>query len=147
MSKNEFLNKEEAEALKAVEEAKTAKRKKSRSGKKKNAKGSGDKMIVQIMNGEFLAKENFIANLPFTFYIAFLMVVIIAWGYYSETVTKHEIVLEKELGELNSEYFTLGSEYNTKRGRRPIAEKLQYTGVKESTSSPKKIRVQKYTVH
>ena len=138
MSANEFVDKEEVdarEALKAVKEKKkTAKKKEPRSGR----------TFVQIMNGEFLSRDNFVRNLPFIFFLGGLLVVMIGWGYYAETVTKKEVRLEKELGELNSEYFTLGSEFNTMRGRRQIAEKLAGTGVKESLTSPKKIRVKKY---
>ena len=96
------------------------------------------------MNGDFLSRDNFVKNLPFTFFIGFLLVVLIGWGYYAETVTKKEVNLERELGELNSEYFTLGSAFNSQRGRRTIAEKLKGTGVKEALTSPKKIKVNKY---
>ncbi len=159
MSNNEFIDKEELDAKKALKEAKKktwaersplslSKGSRSQSSKRKKRANKKDqdsrRVLVQLMNGEFLSKDNFIGNLPFTFFIGFLLVVMIGWGYYAETVTKHEVKLEKELGELNSEFFTLGSEYNSKRGRRPIAEKLVGTGVKESLSSPKKIRVRKY---
>lgn len=134
MSLNEFIAKEELEA-KAAAEAKEVKKKKDAQSKR---------TFVQIMNGEFLSKDNFIQNLPFTFFLGFLLVIIISWGYYAETVTKKEVRLERELGELNSEYFTLGSEYNSKRGRRSVAVKLLETGVTESISSPRKIKVRKY---
>ena len=146
MSNNEFIDQDELAAKKAAEE----KKKKKRAPRKKKAKKSSEqdarRVVVQIMNGEFLSKDNFIGNLPFTMFIALLLVIMIGWGYYAETVTKQEVSLEKELGELNSEFFTLGSEYNTKRGRRPVAERLEIenTGVKESLTSPKKIRVRKY---
>lgn len=110
---------------------------------KKNKLFSG-RFFVQLMNGEFLTRDYFLNNLPFTFFIGFLFIVVIAWGYYGETIAKKEIQLEKELGELNAEYFTLTAEYNAQRGRRQIAEKLAPLGIKESVSSPKKIRVKKY---
>ncbi len=138
MSANEFVNKEkvdEREAVKAAAEKKKASKKKG---------GQSKKAFVQIMNGEFLSKDNFVANLPFVFFLGFLLVVVIGWGYYAETVTKREVRLEKELGELNSEYFTLGSEFNSKRGRRSVAQKLIGTGVQEGLTSPRKIRVKKY---
>ncbi len=96
------------------------------------------------MNGEFLSKDNFVKNLPFTFFLGFLLVVLIGWGYYAETITKKEVQLERELGELNSEFFTLGSEYNSMRGRRSIAQKLEGTGVEEALTSPRKIRVKRF---
>lgn len=138
MSSNEFVDKKkvtEREALKEAAEKKKAVKKKS---------GQSKKAFVQIMNGEFLSKDNFVTNLPFVFFLGFLLVVVIGWGYYAETVTKREVRLERELGELNSEYFTLGSEYNSKRGRRSVAQKLIGTGVQEGLTSPRKIRVKKY---
>ena len=118
MSKNEFIEKDQLDALRATEEKKSSRKKSAR--KEKSANNYG-RVIVQIMNGEFLSKENFIANLPFTFYVGFLMVIMISWGYYAETVTRREVSLERELGEVNAEFFTLGSEYNTQRGRRSVA--------------------------
>ena len=138
MGANEFVNKEEVQAR----EAKKEKQEKKKAVKRKSAGNA--RIFVQVMNGEFLSRDNFVKNLPFTFFLGFLLVVVIGWGYYAETITKKEVTLEKELGELNSEYFTLGSEYNTKRGRRPVAVKLAGTGVEESLISPKKIRVKKY---
>lgn len=138
MSGNEFKNKAEIEA----EEALKAVADNVEQEKKKNPQTK--RAIIQIMNGEFLSKDNFVQNLPFVFFLGFLLVVLIGWGYYAETVTKKEVMLEKELGELNSEYFTLGSEFNTKRGRRQIAQRLIETGVVEGITSPRKIRVKKY---
>jgi len=134
---NENIDPKENAAEKEVNEAAQPEE------KKKDRLFSG-RTIVQIINGEFLTRDYFLKNLPFTFYVGFLFVVIIAWGYYGETVTKKEVQLEKELGELNSEYYTLTADYNMQRGRRQIALRLAPTGVQESTSSPKKIRVRKY---
>jgi len=114
------------------------------SAAEKKERRSTARTFVQIMNGEILTKDTVLNNLPFTFFIGFLFIVMIAWGYYAETVTKREIQLEKDLGELNSEFFTLTADYNMQRGRRQIANRLEHTGVKESQTSPKKIRVRKY---
>lgn len=117
--------------------------KKEKKAVKKERFFSG-RTFVQIMNGEILTKDYFLNNLPFSFFIGFLLVIVIAWGYYGETVTKKAVTLEKDLGELNSEFFTLTAEYNMQRGRRQISTRLESTGVKESLSSPRKIRVKKY---
>lgn len=144
-NKNKYVTEEEKSAT-------DKKTKKSAQDTPSGAGGSGEKKervstrrtIVQIMNGEILTKDTVLNNLPFTFFIGFLFIVMIAWGYYAETVTKKEIQLEKDLGELNSEFFTLTADYNMQRGRRQIANRLEQTGVKESQTSPKKIRVRKY---
>lgn len=138
MSANEFVNKEKIDARDALKAA----RDESKAAKKEGEQSR--RTFVQIMNGEFLSRDNFVANLPFVFFLGFLLVVLIGWGYYAETVTKKEVTLEKELGELNSEYFTLGSTYNAARGRRSVAQKLVGTGLEESLISPKKIRVKKF---
>lgn len=118
----------------AAEELKEPKKEKFFSGR----------VFVQFVNGEFLTRDSFLRNLPFYFYVGFLFVFVIAWGYYGETVAKKEVQLEKELGELNSEFYTLAADYNMHRGRRQIALRLEPFGVKESMISPKKIRVKKY---
>ena len=134
---NEFVDKETLKEQEAAADAKAKKKADKRVVKSR-------KLMVQIMNGEFLSRDNFVKNLPFTFFVGFLLVLLIGWGYYAETITKKEVQLERELGELNSEYFTLGSAYNSKRGRRSIADKLKETGVKEAMTSPKKIKVKKF---
>ncbi|MEZ4923241.1 MAG: FtsL-like putative cell division protein [Crocinitomicaceae bacterium] len=144
MSSNEYIDQETADLKKAETEAKEAKKKSRRSNKAAAKTREGGRLMVQIMNGEFLTKDWFIKNLPFTFYVAFLLVVLISWGYYAESMTRKEVELQEELSELNSEYFTLSSEYITKRGRQQIKDDLAGTGLVESRVSPKKIRVRKY---
>lgn len=115
-------------------ESKTAASKKKKSGKS----------LVKILNGDFLSKDELVKNLPFISFIGLLLVVLIGWGYYTETVGKTESDLEKDLGELNSEYFTLGSEFNRLSRQTQVADRLKDTGLMESVSPPKKIKVKKY---
>lgn len=125
--------------LKNTVENKT-KNKTSKKSKNKKSKRS----FVKILNGDFLSREGLISNLPFLSFIGVLLVVLIGWGYYTETVGKTEVSLEKDLGELNSEYFTLGSEYNRLSRQSQVAERLKETGLKESVNPPKKIKIKKY---
>ncbi|MEO9534255.1 MAG: FtsL-like putative cell division protein [Crocinitomicaceae bacterium] len=145
MSGNEFVNIDELKKKWAEEEKKQAKKKKPRAKKAaKSSSKTGGRTIVQIMNGEFLSKDWFINNLPFTFFIGFLLVVIIGWGYYTETVIKDEVNLKTELSELESEFFTLNSEYITKKGRENVTAKLPVSGPKENRTTPNKIKVDNY---
>ncbi len=121
------------EHIEIEEKVKTPKKK----PKKKTA-------FKKILNGEFLSQKEIIDNLPFISFIAFLMVLLISWGYYTESVGREEAKLEKELGELNSEYFTLGSEYNRLSRQTQVADRLKETGLKESINPPKKIKVKTY---
>ncbi|UKN03353.1 hypothetical protein K6119_07470 [Paracrocinitomix mangrovi] len=138
MSSNQYIDQDTVDELKVNDSSKKV------AGKKKKSGTPRGRVIAQIMSGEFLTKDWFIKNLPFTFYVALLMVLLIGWGYYGETMTKKEVRLQEELGELNSEYYTLSSEYISKKGRRQIKVKLESSGLSESRTSPKKIRVKKY---
>jgi len=128
MTKNELKNKVE-------EKPKTS---------KKSKKKKSTKSLVKILNGEFLSRDELVTNLPFISFIGLLLVVLIGWGYYTESVGKNEAKLEKDLGELNSEYFTLGSEYNRLSRQTQVADRLKETGLKESVNPPKKIKIKKY---
>jgi len=143
-SEKEKIAKSETASASVTAAKETGTKKTAAASTNKKVRPSTARTFVQIMNGEILTKDAVLNNLPFTFFIGFLFIVMIAWGYYAETVTKKEIQLEKDLGELNSEYFTLTADYNMQRGRRQIANRLENTGVKESQTSPKKIRVRKY---
>lgn len=141
MSSNEYIDEETAANQQQNQKKKKSKRKPK--SKKSSDKNNG-RLVVQIMNGEFLSRDWFVRNLPFTFYVGFLLVVLIGWGYYGETMAKKEVKLQEELSELNSEYFTLNSDYISKKGRVNIKEQLRGSGLKESRVSPRKIRVKKY---
>jgi hypothetical protein len=145
MSGNEFVNIDELKKKQDLEEKKQAKKRKPRAKKiaDPTSRPSG-RTIVQIMNGEFLSKDWFINNLPFTFFVGFLLVVVIGWGYYTETVIKDEVNLKTELSELESEFFTLNSEYITKKGRENITAKLPVSGPKKNRTTPNKIKVKNY---
>lgn len=111
---------------------------------KKVKKKKSKKSFVKILNGEFLSRDELVKNLPFVSFVGFLLVVLIGWGYYTETVGKAESSLEKDLGELNSEYFTLGSEFNRLSRQTQVADRLKETGLMESVSPPKKLKIKKY---
>jgi hypothetical protein len=131
MDSNTYIeNKEEESKLKA--ETTTKSKKKS------------NKSLVKILSGDFLSEKTLVDNLPFVGFVGFLLIVLIGWGYYTESIAKEEARLEKALGELNSEYFTLGSEYNRLSRQTQVANRLKDTGLTESVDPPKKIKVKKY---
>jgi len=115
---------------------------KSKSTAKKKRKSN--RSIVKILSGDFLSEKTLVNNLPFVGFVGFLLVVLIGWGYYTESIAKEEARLEKDLGELNSEYFTLGSEYNRLSRQTQVADRLKETGLTESIDPPKKIKIKKY---
>jgi len=122
-------------------EAETSKPKAKPTPKKKK---KSNKSLIKILSGDFLSEETLVNNLPFVGFVAFLLLGLIGWGYYTESFAKEEAKLEKELGELNSEYFTLGSEYNRLSRQTQVANRLKETGLTESVDPPKKIKVKTY---
>jgi len=98
----------------------------------------------KVISGEFLSREEIINNIPFISFLGLLLVVLIGWGYYTETIGKRESKLEMELGELNSEFFSLGVEYNKLSRQTQVSERLKESDLKVSDDPPKKIKVKKY---
>ena len=143
-SKNEYIDREtvDQQEQQQTKNPKSKKRSSKRSDSKKGK--SNGRLVVQIMNGEFLSRDWFVRNLPFTFFVGFLLVLLIGWGYYGDATTRKEVQLQEELGELNSEYYTLSSEYRSIRGRNEIKEKLGDSGLDETRVTPKKIRVKRH---
>ena len=107
-------------------------------------KKSKKRTLAKVVTGEFLSRNEIINNIPFISFLGLLLVVLIAWGYYTETVGKKEVQLEQELGELNSEFFSLGVEYNKLSRQTQVSERLKGSDLKESNIPPKKIKVKKY---
>ena len=102
------------------------------------------RFIANLINGDFLSRDEMISNIPFISFLGLLLIILIAWGYYTETVGKKEVSLEQELGELNSEFFSLGVEYNKLSRQTQVSERLKNTELKLSTRPPKKIKIKTY---
>lgn len=111
---------------------------------KKTQKTKSKRSFARFINGEFLSRDEMINNIPFISFLGLLLVVLIGWGYYTETIGKKEVKLEQELGELNSEYFSLGVEYNKMSRQTQVMERLKDTDLKRSIDPPKKIKVKQY---
>ncbi len=112
--------------------------------KAKNKKIKPKRSFSKLLNGEFLSRDEMIGNIPFISFLGLLLVVLIGWGYYTETVGRQEVKLEQELGELNSEFFSLGVEYNKLSRQTQVKARLEGTELMESMTPPNKIKVKKY---
>ena len=131
MSSNEYIDPSSAQESKEASAPKKQEKKTNR-------------VFVHLLNGEFLAKEHFTKHLPFLFFLSALMVVAISWGYYAENLSKHERRLDQERNDLDSEFYTLHSVYNSKLDWKMIEDELRPVGVESSLSSPRKIKVKRY---
>lgn len=86
-----------------------------------------------------LSREQITKQMPFVFYITFLVLLYISNNYYSEKNIREIDKIGSELKELRSEYITSKSELMFKSKQSEIARQLESTGIRESVVPPKKI--------
>jgi|GEM_PF-194872 len=115
---------------------------KSKTNKVQNKIG---KAFLDVLNGEFLTKENSTRQLPFVLFLALIAMVYIANGYYAEHTVRKINDATKELKELHSEYITTKStlmQVSTQSSVANLSAKL-VPGLQESKEAPKKIVITK----
>lgn len=148
---NEFLDRaqlEEQEAAQKEKERKAAakaaaKEKKRASKGKKVSKRTGPNAFVQILNGDFLTKEFITNNLAFIFFIIFLMLLVVAKGYYGKELTRDVNNTQTELDEVTSDYFEAKARLEEETRRVRLVEQLESQGLKETVNPTKVIRIKK----
>lgn len=118
---------------------------KERTSEKKGEKSdmSGLKVIVRLLDGSFMTRENVIELLPFLLFISLIGMFYISNRYYSEKNIIRMNRISNELKELRSEYIITKSELMFKSKQSEVAKALAETGLKESVVPPKKIIVTK----
>ena len=97
------------------------------------------KTVSSILNGSALNRENVVKQLPFLFFIVFLLMVYIGYGYKARKTIIQTSVLKNQIEELKSEYISITSTLEQKKRPSKIATAIKKTGLKESTVPPKKI--------
>jgi hypothetical protein len=108
----------------------------------KKETGSLGRSLVRFLNGSFLTREEVLARLPYFFFLAFLMVCYIGYGYYTQKTMKELYRVREEVEELRSEYITTKSELMFKSKRSEVVEATKRIGLEESTEPPEKIVVE-----
>lgn len=130
---NEFIHKEEA-----------AEKEKAREQKAKKAeKRAKPGVFVQILNGEFLAKDFVLNNLPFIFFIIFLLIMLVAKGYYGKQLTSDIDTSQKELDATTAEYVEAKAKLEEDTRRSELVRQLGPGGLKETKDPAKVIRIKK----
>jgi cell division protein FtsL len=130
---NEFIDKDEAAEK---EKIKSKQAKKAEKRAKPNA-------FVQILNGEFLAKDFVLNNLAFVFFLVFMMIMLVAKGYYGKQLTKDIDTAQKKLDASSAEYVEAKAKLEEETKRSELVDKLGPRGLKETTNPAKVIRVKK----
>lgn len=114
--------------------------------KEKKAKGKGSKVargFLQVLDGTFLTKENFMQLLPFVFFLTGLAIVYISNSYYAEKTIRNISNMNTELKELRSEFITTKSELMFRSKQSEVANSVSDLGIIESRMPPKKIIIEK----
>lgn len=130
---NRVTDKEEETPMDAIS-------KKSKSLKKSSNTGNP---LMQILNGEFLSKEFVVKNLGFIFYFIFLLILLVAKGYYDKKLTKNVDTSLNELDELTGDYVAKKAQLEEETKRITLVKELEPFGLKETENPTKVIRVDK----
>lgn len=133
---NEFIERAQQEA-----EAPKVEQKKKTSAKSSKRKGPGT--FMQILNGDFLTKEFMLKNLPFFFFLMFLLLISVGKGYYGKQLTKSVNDTQAELDEATGDFFDAKARLEENTQRAKLIERLERSGLKETTNPTKVIRIRK----
>jgi hypothetical protein len=103
--------------------------------------GSIGRDVASVFTGDVLSRENILRNLPFMFFLTFLVVVYIGYGYYTARTSKKLHQLETTKRELASDMINEQSNLNLVSMPSQIADSTERKGLRPSTSPPIKIKV------
>ena len=117
-----------------VVEEPVKKRSKKTASKKKS-------LVSSLMSGELLTRDNLINNLPFLFYVAFILICYIGYGYYVDKTSRSIAELEKQTRELKAEKNNEDAFYNQMSMFSRIADSTVSVGLVPAANPPKKIKV------
>ena len=95
------------------------------------------------MNGEILTRDVVVNNLGFVFFCFFLLIILVAKGYYGKQLTQDIDLSLKKLDATSAEYVEAKASLEEKTKRIELVKKLEPLGLKETTKPAKVIRVKK----
>lgn len=115
---------------------------------KKSTNGLVKRNIIDVVNGNFLTKDDVLSHMPYLLFLGFLALIYIANGYLAEDTVRKINQSTKELKELRSEYITTKSELMYKSKQSELADFIRQKGLglKESYEPPKKIVIKDKSV-
>ncbi len=99
-------------------------------------------VIADVLNGSFLTREQVLGNMPFLLFISALMLIHIAYGYWTERTVRELHSTEADLKELRSEYITVRSHLDRTEQQSQVAEDISGLGLRESRVPPRKLTVE-----
>ncbi|TNE54778.1 MAG: hypothetical protein EP338_06485 [Bacteroidetes bacterium] len=120
---------------------KTKSKKPRKSSSKRVRKGGA--ILVQVLNGEILTRDAVLNNLGYVFFCIFLLILLVAKGYYGKQLTRDIDLSLKELNASTAEYVEAKARLEEKTKRSELVRILEPKGIKETTKPAKVIRVKK----
>lgn len=99
--------------------------------------------FTQILNGDFLTKEFVLNNLNYIFFIMFLLILLVAKGYYGKQVNKDLDNEQRDLDQNAAEYIEAKARLELRTRRYKLAEKLELREIKETKNATKVIRLKR----
>jgi len=116
--------------------------KKEESPKAEKRKKSGvARSVINVLNGEFLSRETAVQHLPYMFFLTFLLICYIAYGYYAEKTIRELDTVNSELKELKTEEAFTSSQLDTRRQETEVRPKVEALGLRSYQEPPLIIRV------
>lgn len=142
---NELRDKEEnpmdAVTGKSTKADKTTGKRLKKEKVEKEKKVSRPNLLIQVLNGEILTRDFVLNNLTFIFFILFLLLLMVAKGYYGKQLQKDIITLQTEVDAQTAEYIENKARLEELTTRYRLKRVLEKRGLKESVNPVKVIRV------
>lgn len=98
-------------------------------------------LLRGVIDGSLLTRKKVLKQLPFVFFMVFLMLIYISNRYHAESLRKKSEEFRNEINELRSQAVFVSSELMKLSRQTEVAEEVKKKGLdlKESTEPPKKI--------
>jgi len=110
---------------------------------KKTGPAKRPNLLVQVLNGDILTRDFVVNNLTFIFFILFLLMLMVAKGYYGKQLTKEIDTLDTEVRAKTAEYIENKARLEEATARYRLVEALEKRGLKETVNPAKVIRLNK----
>lgn len=107
------------------------------------AKPRRQNILIQVLNGEILTRDFVLNNLTFIFFILFLLMLMVAKGYYGKQLQKDITDLQADVDAQTAEYIENKARLEESTSRYRLVQALEKRGLKETVNPAKVIRLKR----
>ena len=112
---------------------------KAQKAKKQRKPSRVARSFADVLNGNVLAKDYVVTNLPFIGFLTVIMLLYIGMGYYADRNARKIEKIEGEILEANSEMVSLKTELNMISNPAQIADSTRSMGLIEARDFPPRV--------